>query len=337
MMRRYLVLSKARLSGLVLLTTLVGYLLAATAAPDDGEAARSVRRFLACLVGTGLAAGGANALNQWLERRLDALMERTRHRPLPSGRLTPRQALGWGLVTSGLGVSVLALFCGPLPAGLALGVVVIYTVVYTPLKRRSSFCTLAGAVCGAVPPLIGWAAAAGRLDSPAWILAIVLFVWQIPHFFALGWMHRRDYARARFCMLPVIDTNGQLTFSVLVLFHLVLIPIGLALALVGAAGPVYALGSVALGCIWLAQGLRLYADRSIVNARRVFMGSLLYLPLLLGLMVADRPPASGYADFAPDAESRFDKTVAAQGEWPADSADQTERAPALAPSGGGSP
>lgn len=282
----YLELAKARLSGLVLLTTLVGAVLAS----QEGTWSW---RLLWTMAGTGLAAAGANALNQWWEREPDARMARTRQRPLPAGRLQPVWALFWGLASATAGVGVLAWLVNLLAAGLALSVVLLYTLVYTPLKRRSSFSTLVGAVCGAIPPLIGWAASASRLETGAWLLAALLFVWQMPHFFALGWLYRQDYELGGYKMLPVVDSRGDLTCRVLLMFAMVLVPLGLTVTLAGVAGPIFGLGSALLGLVWLATGYRLYRQRTDVNARRVFLGSLVYLPLVLVLMVADRGAGSG--------------------------------------------
>jgi len=290
MVRLYLELSKARLSLLVLLTTLVGAVLGGS---DLWGWRLLTWRLMWTMIGTGMAAAGANALNQWLEKERDARMERTRDRPLPQGKLSPRHALLWGMGTAVVGIVLLAWLVNSLAAILALVVVLLYTLVYTPLKRHSTFCTLVGAVCGAIPPMIGWAASTGRLDLGAWLLATILFIWQMPHFFALGWLYRRDYARGGFCMLPVVDRTGDLTCRVLVMFSLVMLPLGLMVTLTGMAGPIFALGSLLLGIGWLLLGVRLYRDRSAANARKVFLGSLVYLPLLLGLMVADRGPESG--------------------------------------------
>jgi protoheme IX farnesyltransferase len=177
---------------------------------------------------------------------------------------------------------------GWLGALLAATVVLLYTLVYTPLKRRSTACTLVGAVCGAIPPMIGWAGACGRIDVGAWLLGAVLFLWQIPHFFSLAWLYRRDYARGGFRILPVVDRTGDLTCRALLLFGLLLLPLGLTVSLAGLAGPGFAFGSLILGGGWLLFNARMFRDRSAANARRVFVASLLYLPLLLGLMVADR-------------------------------------------------
>jgi protoheme IX farnesyltransferase len=174
-----------------------------------------------------------------------------------------------------------------LPAALALGTVLIYVFVYTPLKPRSSLNTVVGAVTGAVPPLIGWSAASGQLDLGAWLLGALLFLWQVPHFFALAWLYRKDYARGGFRMLPVIDPTGHLTFRVLVVFAALLLPLGLVLVLAGVAGPWFALGSLTLGVGWVAVSVRLLRSGSDRDARRAFLASLVYLPLALVLMVAD--------------------------------------------------
>jgi protoheme IX farnesyltransferase len=239
------------------------------------------------LVGTALTALGANALNQLLERERDRRMERTKRRPLPAGRITARQAFGFGVAAALAGTAVLAVGVGGLPAALAFGTVVVYVLIYTPLKTMSSLNTVVGAVTGAIPPLIGWSAAAGRLELGAWLLGALLFVWQVPHFFALAWLYRVDYARAGFRMLPVLDPSGHLTFRVLIVFALLLLPLGLVMVLAGVAGPWFALGSMILGGVWVTVGARLLRSGSDRDARRTFVASLLYLPLALALMVTD--------------------------------------------------
>lgn len=278
----FLELSKARLSALVLATTAVGFVLAA--GPDTGWG-----RLVWTLVGTALAACGANALNQCVEVRRDARMHRTRRRPLPCGRLTRRAAWLFALSTAIVGPLLLAASVNATAALLALLTVVIYVFAYTPLKLRSPFNTLVGAVCGAIPPMIGWAGAAGSLSMGAWLLAAILFVWQIPHFLALAWLYRDDYRRAGFRMLPVLDPNGRMTCRVIVLYSLTLLPVTLMLSITGMTGSVYAIGAVVLGAGLVALGLQLYRRRSASNARRLFLASVIYLPLLLGLMLLDRP------------------------------------------------
>jgi protoheme IX farnesyltransferase len=282
MVRDLLILSKARLCMMVVITTLVGFLLAAP------EVRWTV--LLATLVGTTLTAFGANALNQFRERDVDRLMERTRLRPLPDGRLSPLVALTYGVAVSMLGTVVLLAYAGWLAALLAAVTILLYVLVYTPLKRVSTTNTLVGAVCGALPPLIGWAAASGGLSDGAWLLFALLFVWQMPHFLALAWMYRDDYARGHMRMLPVVDPTGRLTFPVTVLFAALHVPLGLLVTLSGLAGPWFAVGSLLLGLWWFALGLKLYRSHSDRDARRVFLASLAYLPLALSLMVADRGP-----------------------------------------------
>jgi heme o synthase len=286
MVRDYLILFKVRLCGMVLITTAVGYLVASSGSLDWG-------RLLLVLVGTALAAFGANALNQWLERGPDALMHRTRHRPLPAGRMSSRRALAAGLAVSSAGPLVLWFGAGRLPAVLALATILLYVLVYTPLKRRSTLNTAVGAVSGALPPVIGWAGAGHGLGLGAGLLFTLLFLWQMPHFFALAWMYRDDYARGGYKMLPVLDPHGRLTFPVAAVFALLLLPLGLIVTVAGLAGIWFALGSLALGTWWSVLSLRLARSGSDRDARRVFLASLAYLPLVLGLMVIDRGPLAG--------------------------------------------
>jgi len=282
MLRDLLVLSKARLCMMVLITTLVGYLLAVPRIDWTVLAAT--------LIGTTLTAFGANALNQYRERDIDRLMHRTRHRPLPDGRLSAEVALLYGVGVSLVGTFVLLAYSGWLPAALAATTILLYVLVYTPLKRISTTNTLVGAVCGGLPPLIGWSAATGGLETGGWLLFALLFVWQMPHFLALAWMYRDDYARGGMRMLPVVDPTGRITFPVTVFFAALHLPLGLLVTMAGVAGPWFALGSLVLGLWWGMLGLRLYHSHSDRDARRVFLASLAYLPLALLLMVADRGP-----------------------------------------------
>jgi protoheme IX farnesyltransferase len=277
----YLELGKVRLCTLVVVTTLVGFLVAAPTGVD-------ALRLLWTLVGTMLAALGANALNQCLEVQRDARMERTVERPLPSRRLRTRSAWRFALTASIAGPVLLFVFANALAALLAAATLLIYVLLYTPMKVQTPLNTLVGAVVGALPPMVGWAAARGELELGAWILAAILFFWQIPHFLSLAWMYREDYRRGGFRMLPVLDETGTLTSYVILLYSLALLPITLWITAAGLAGPVYAIGALLLGSgmLWLVW--RLLRERSILNARRVFLGSVAYLPLLLGLMVFDR-------------------------------------------------
>jgi protoheme IX farnesyltransferase len=274
-------LAKPQLTVLVLFGVAAGFVLGSPGRIGWG-------RLLCTLIGTALAAAGANGLNQWLERQSDARMLRTRTRPLPSGRLRPPEALAWSMLLAIAGPALLASHVSGLAAALASSAEAIYVCIYTPLKRRTSLCTLAGALAGAIPPMIGWVAAADGLDVGAWILAAALFLWQVPHFLALGWMHRRDYARAGLRILPVVDPTGRATCLAIVLYSLALLPVALTAALCGVAGPVYAAASAVLGGVLVALAVRLDLRRTARNARLVFVASVVYLPLVLGLMMADR-------------------------------------------------
>jgi protoheme IX farnesyltransferase len=276
-------LTKARLVALVLVTTTAGYLLGGSP-PIDGW------RLLWTVTGTALCAGGANAANQWLEVRGDAQMERTRTRPLPTGKISLWQAFSVAVALTIAGPVLLAVTTNWLAAGLAVAAAAVYVLVYTPLKTRTSFCTLVGALCGALPPMLGWAAATGTLGAGAWILGATLFAWQIPHFLALAWLHRVDYARGGLRVLPVADPSGEATSRVAVVYTLALLPLGMAGTLAGVTGWVCGVGSFALGGALVVLSVVLCYHRSDRNARRLFVASVVYLPLLLGLMVADRGP-----------------------------------------------
>jgi len=274
-------LTKARLVTLVLVTTGVGFALAGG----------TVSPLLAwAMLGTALAAAGSMALNEWQEAHLDARMERTRRRPLPAGDVTPAFALAVGLGLAAGGVAVLAALVNLLTAALGFAVVVLYTLAYTPLKTRSPLATLVGAVCGALPPVMGWTAAANGVGLGAWILAGVLFLWQIPHFLALAWLYREDYERGGFRMLPLVDRRGDVTALMVVLYALALVGVSLSAALAGIAGNAYAAGALVLGAGLVLSSLALARSRADADARRLFVATLLYLPLLLGLLALDRPP-----------------------------------------------
>ncbi len=282
--RAYPELTKIRLTGLVVATTAVGFLMA-------GGGRQEVSRLAWTVLGTALAAAGAMALNQVMEVGRDARMERTRRRPLPAGVLTARHALAFGVVVAGAGLTILVAEANTLTAVLGLTVVLVYTLVYTPLKPRSPLCTLAGAVCGAIPPMMGWTATGTPLGFGAWLLAGVLFLWQIPHFLALAWLYRDDYARGGFRMLSVVDASGRSTGQAAVLYSMALLPVGVLAALGGMTGWGFAAGSLVLTGGLVALALALAAKKSDAVARRLFLATLIYLPLLLGLMVADRLPS----------------------------------------------
>lgn len=277
-------LTKARLVTLVVVTAGVGFALAGG----------TVSALLAwAMLGTALAAAGSMALNEWQEAHLDARMERTRRRPLPAGEIAPGLALAVGLGLAAAGVAVLAALVNLLTAALGLAVVLLYTLAYTPLKTRSPLATLVGAVCGALPPMMGWAAVANELGLGAWILASVLFLWQIPHFLALAWLYREDYERGGFRMLPLVDRRGDVTALMVVLYALSLIPVSLSAVLAGLAGNAYAAGALILGGGLVVSSVTLARSRADADARRLFVATLLYLPLLLGLLAFDRTPREG--------------------------------------------
>ena len=272
-------LSKARLNTMVLGTTAVGFALAAPDLP--------AMKLFWTLAGTALTAASAGMLNQLAEIKPDGLMLRTRERPLPAGLVSPRMVFVLGVLLTYAGVTILGMKVNGISCVLALVNVLIYVLVYTPLKPRTTLNTLVGAICGAIPPMIGWVAASGRLDGGAWLLGTILFVWQLPHFFALALLYRDDYERGGFAMLPVVDNRGEITVQVILVTSLCLIPIGLGASLIGLAGGFYAITAIALGAMMSLLSLMLYVRRTRDAARRVFLGSLAYLPLLLGAMVID--------------------------------------------------
>jgi heme o synthase len=274
-------LAKPRLNLLVVFSAAAGYVMA-------GGDAHDLRRVLSMVVGTGLVAGGASAFNQVLERKQDALMRRTRSRPMPDGRLTIRDAIVFASVLTVLGLGILLLGANTLSALVAVVTLATYTVVYTPLKMYSSFATVIGAIPGALPPVIGWAAAEDALSRGAWVLFAIVFLWQLPHFLAIAWLYREDYARAGFAMLPVIEPDGHSTGRQAVIYAVALLPVSLAPTLVGMAGSVYFVGALALTCLFVALAFRFGITRTMGDARRLFFGSIIYLPLLWILMVADR-------------------------------------------------
>jgi protoheme IX farnesyltransferase len=241
------------------------------------------------VIGTGLIASGTAALNQWYEREADAKMRRTSDRPIPSGRLSASRALAFGLGLAITGFVELAWFVNLLSGVLGIATLVSYLFFYTPLKQRSWLSTTVGAFPGAMPPMIGFAAASGTLTAEAWVLFAILFLWQFPHFYAIAWMYREDYARAGIRMLPVVEPDGHSTARQIVLCASLLIPVSLAPGLLGMSGKLYLLGALALGAWFLYSGVRAASERSIQRARGVLLVSVIYLPLLYGLMLLDRP------------------------------------------------
>ncbi len=277
----FLELTKPRITALVLVTAAVGHAVGGGAAPFSAAA------FLLFMAGTALLCGGASALNQYLERDADARMVRTSRRPLPAGRVSPNEALAFGLVLSAVGLVLLSAV-NLLTLSLGAFSLLSYLLAYTALKRVTSLCTVVGAVPGALPPLMGWAAARGSLGPAGWGLFAILFLWQLPHFLAIGWLYREDYARGGFRMLAVTDSEGASTGRQMVLYTTALLPVTLASGLLASAGRGYLWGAVLLGAAFLACAALFAWRRSAVEARRVFLASVLYLPALLGLMVFDR-------------------------------------------------
>jgi protoheme IX farnesyltransferase len=274
-------LTKPRVVLMVLVTTLVGYWMGLTGAPDWA-------RLLHLALGTALAAGGTLALNQYWEREVDARMERTRARPLPDGRLAPLEALVFGGAITGLGIVYLAAFVGVGAATVTLATFALYLFAYTPLKLKTSICTLVGAVPGALPPVTGWVAARDELGVGAWILFGILFLWQLPHTLAIARIYRDDYARAGVRLLPVIDPEGTSTERQIVTGCLALLGVSLLPTLVGLTGGVYFTGALGLGLAFVALGARQMLAPSLAGARRVLLASLLYLPALLALLALDK-------------------------------------------------
>ena len=277
----YLELTKPRITLMVMLTTMVGFVM--------GSGARvPIPALLAVLVGTGLVAAGASTLNMLLERRTDALMLRTRNRPLPAGRLRPADVLAWGFALTALGVLVLGFWAGTLATGVALLTWLSYLLFYTPLKPRTSLSTVVGALPGALPPVIGWAAARGSLDPGAFVLFAILFLWQIPHFLAIAWIYREDYARGGLPMLPVLDPEGKVTGRQAVANSLALLLVSLTPRAAGMAGTTYLVGAVVLGLAFTAVAFRAAALRSAPAARALFIASIVYLAVLCALLILDR-------------------------------------------------
>jgi heme o synthase len=277
----YLELTKPRIAVLVLFTVGIGCFLAAGLRLD-------LLVLMHVLFGTALVAGGASALNQLLERHSDARMKRTENRPLPAGRLQPLEVLAFGVLLGGGGVAYLALALpGTWTPVVAAVTFLCYVFVYTPLKRATALNTLVGAVPGALPPVIGWVAARGGLGYPVLVLFLIVFLWQVPHFLAIAWIYREDYARAGLRMLPVVDPRGGVTGGRMVLYCLALIPVSLAPVLVAGSGWVYLTGALLLGLGFLASALGFLWTQTVPQARRVLRASLLYLPLLLGLLLLD--------------------------------------------------
>jgi protoheme IX farnesyltransferase len=240
------------------------------------------------ILATGLLSGGAACLNQLLENRPDSLMKRTAGRPIPSGRIGRLQAVVFGLFLSAFGALLLIIYANTLAALLGLLTSVIYLFAYTPLKRYSTICTTVGAVPGAVPPLIGWAAATGNLNSQAWSLFLILFLWQYPHFLAIAWIYKEDYEKAGFKMLPMLDLSGEKTSKQVVIFSSLLLISSVLPVCLDLAGRIYLVGALSLGALQMIVSLQLRRDPSTTKARSVLRASVIYLPILLILLMIDK-------------------------------------------------
>lgn len=277
----YFALTKPRLNFLVVASSAAGYYMGTAGAPDPAA-------MTAAVAGTALVAGGAAVLNQVYERDTDALMRRTRLRPLPDGRVAPADARIYGVALSTIGLLLLALRANGLAAALALATIGVYLVVYTPMKRRTPVATLVGAVPGALPPLIGWAAAHETVSVGGAALFGIVFLWQIPHFMAIAWLYRDDYGKAGFPMLPVIEPEGRRAGRQSLLYAAALLPVSLVPSFVGVTGLAYGAIAAVIGVafVWLAA--RFASDRTESSARALFFGSITYLPLLWMAMIADK-------------------------------------------------
>lgn len=279
----YLELTKPRIALMVLVTAALGYYLGVA---FTGEFPGWLS-FVFAMLGTGMAGGGASALNQYIERDIDARMERTRERPLPTGAVSPQSALYFGVALALGGCFVLLFKNNLLTAFLTLQSTFLYVLVYTPMKRLTWLNTSVGAIPGAMPPLIGWAAATGMLHAVAWILFAVLYIWQHPHFFAIAWMYRDDYERGGLKMLPVVKPDGKNMFMQVMSFSLVLIPISVLPTVIGLSGWIYFVGALFLGLAMLACSAAFTWQQTHASARRVLRISLIYLPMLLLLILVD--------------------------------------------------
>jgi protoheme IX farnesyltransferase len=277
----FLELTKPRITFMVVLTALVGFVMGSVG-PVRGSA------LIPALVGTGLVAAGASVLNMVLERRTDALMLRTRTRPLAAGRLGVLEAIGWGLALTGSGLALLFRLSGPLPAAVAAVTWGSYLFLYTPLKTKTSLATIVGAFPGALPPVIGWAAARGTLEPGAFVLFAILFLWQIPHFLAIASLYRDDYARAGLPMLPVLDPEGRITGRQALANSMALLVVSLTPTAGGMAGTAYFIGALCLGVAFAGLAAWAALVRTRVASRRLFLGSLVYLAALCAFLLADR-------------------------------------------------
>lgn len=280
-LKAYLELTKPRITVFILLSAGIGYV-------SGMHGAFDWLTVFHLMLGTALLASGTATLNQWYERHSDALMRRTQDRPIPSGRLSASDAFWFGVGIAVIGFLDLLWGVNPLTAFLGLFTLASYLVVYTPLKRRTWHATTLGAIPGAMPPLMGFAAATGQLTAESFLLFAILFVWQFPHFYAIAWMYREDYGRAGIQMLPVVEPDGESTSRQIFLFSLLLIPVSLLPTFVGMTGRLYLLGTLAIGLAFFYTAVRITQERSRLRARQVLLASVIYLPVVFGLILLDR-------------------------------------------------
>jgi protoheme IX farnesyltransferase len=274
-------LTKPRITLLVVLTAAAGYVL-------GSQSGVYYPGLIHLSIGITLLSSGIGALNQFLERDLDRLMRRTSGRPLPAGKLSPSVALLFGGALACIATAYLAVFVNVLSSILGILTLASYLFLYTPLKTRTTFSTLVGAFPGAMPPFIGWVAARGEVTVEAWILFAILFLWQFPHFLAIAWMYREDYARAGIKMLPVVEPEGRITSQQIILYTAMLVPVSLLPFAVNLAGVVYFAGAIGLGAVFMYYSVRAAMRRTTRHARELLLASVLYLPILFGLMVLNR-------------------------------------------------
>jgi protoheme IX farnesyltransferase len=277
----YVELTKPRITSLIVLTSAAGFSL-------GSRGAVNYLTFAHAMIGIALLSSGIATLNQFMERDLDGLMRRTENRPLPSGRLVPFEALWFGIMLTVGAELYLALSVNVLTAVMGLTVITGYLFLYTPLKTRTSLSTAVGAFPGAMPPLMGWTAARGEVDVAAWVLFAILFLWQFPHFLAIAWMYREDYGRAGIRMLPVVEPDGRVTGQQIILYSLMLLPVSLLPTFLGISGRFYFFAALMLGLLFLASSIRAALSKSNQHARQLLLASVLYLPLLFGVMVLNR-------------------------------------------------
>ena len=274
----YFELTKPRIAFMLVLTAAAGFYLGIK---DEFQ----IMLFVHSMVGITLLAFGVSTLNQYIERQTDVLMERTANRPLPASKLSPLDALIFGLLLCIAAEIYLAVLVNPLTSGLGIVVIVGYVLLYTPLKRYTSASTAIGAIPGAMPPLMGWTSAANEISLGAWVVFAMLFLWQFPHFLAIAWLYREQYKKAGILMLPVVEPSGKMTARQIVIFALMLLPISLAPFFIGLAGWVYLVGASLLGLWFLIESIKTAWEKSEKSARRLLLVSVLYLPLIYGLMV----------------------------------------------------